>query len=104
VTAEPRLYGGKAVRTPKGEPAARQAVGSTRLKSCEASHNGYPDVSAQHKSSSDSIRMPIWILGNGPAGEYGDVCGVFEDGSFNTQNSNESERTVPGDSGENHLR
>ena len=40
MTAEPRLYSGKAVRTPKGEPAARQAVGSTRLKSCEASQNG----------------------------------------------------------------
>jgi len=38
VTAELRLYGGEAVRTPKGEPAARLAVGSTRLKSCEASH------------------------------------------------------------------
>ena len=32
-----RMYRGKAVRTPKGGPAARQAVGSTRLKSCEAS-------------------------------------------------------------------
>ena len=56
---------------------------------------------------------------NGPSGEYGDVCGVFEDGSLSkakqqstpsigadvphgvevhTQNSNESERTVPGGS------
>ncbi len=36
--AEHGLYGGKAVRPPKREPALGQAIGSTRLWPCEASH------------------------------------------------------------------